>query len=1107
MILKLKKIIGAIILLILSNSLLLKSSGFLFQHITINQGLSQSSVRSILQDKFGYLWFATQDGLNRYDGYEFKIFRHTPGDSSSLTNNFIYALDQDTKGNIWAATQNGFSKFDLGSETFDNYYYKGKENSTSDNVIYSIKCSDLTGNIYLGTLEGLVEFNPVTKSFKKYDKPADSSESINCYLNTIYESNAGVLWMGFSSGGFYKFDKTTLKYTKIFLKPKFDQKELKFKSITSIIDTKDGNLWIGTFTGLYRYNIKEQKAVYVDLYIPGFPEYKTNLNISAIEMDNSGKLWIGTTGGGVYIYDRKKQHSTLILNETNNPYSPSSNTILAIKKDKTGIIWLGTYGNGIDKFNPDFNRFGLTNIFTGLPLRSVRTFYEDKDGMLWIGGYGKGLVRYDIAKDTYSTFSPQQNSFTTNNIYKIIPDRTDPDNILWLGTDGGGLVKFNKKNGLFKKYPFALGKPQNELSGSHVHTMVFDDSNHLWIGTEAGLNKLDTKTNNFTHYFYSPDDSASITPGTVAVLYIDSRNNFWVGSSMGGIAKFDRETGKFRRFQHFDKDAKSVSSNNIKCILEDSKHRLWVGTNGGGISMLDAEKGEFINFTQKDGLPNDVVYGILEDTTGYLWLSTNYGITRFNPDAVTFKNYSVSDGLQSNEFNSSAYYKSDAGKFYFGGIEGYNSFFPDSIVINHQTTEVAITNFYIFNDPVDQNTPYKGRKIFSTSFDLTKEIQLNYNLNMITLKISALDYHSSIKNRYAYKLEGFDKDWIYLGTNRFLTYTNLDPGIYHLKIKATNSDGVWSNTSRVLTITISPPFWDTLIFKISAVVFVILLVLFIIKLRLKAERARSRKLEKLVKERTEELEWLNDELKKSENNLLELNATKDKFFSIVAHDLKNPLAAITGFSDLIVNNYESFTHEEFIEISNDIYRTSKQLHNLLDNLLTWSRSQSGAITYSPQKFDIYTEIDMVIQIMAAPIQVKDLTVISDVQKNSYVYADENMVNTIIRNLISNAVKFTPEGGQIYIRCNFEDGFATISVEDTGIGISEEDIKKLFRIDVQHTSIGTSNEPGTGLGLVLSKEFVEKNNGKIWVESKLSVGSKFIFTLPIGTTSTPHDMTI
>lgn len=823
-----------------------------FEQISIEHGLSQSIVYCILQDQKGFLWFGTEDGLNKFDGYNFTILRHDPHQANSLSYNEIRAMYEDSSGALWIGTFfGGLNKYDPAKQRFTNYRnIPGNPQSLSHNnvrVIYE----DKSGNLWIGTDDGLNKFDRTKEGFTRFQHDADTPNSLSDnVVNAIYQDRTGILWIG-TNGGLNALLLGASDASPTFQHYRHDpgdRRSLSNDNVTAIYEARAGALWIGTQNGLNQLiSAAGAQASHAFVRYQNDLRHSNSLShndIRALFEDKDGTLWIGTNGGGLNLLDRERKTFTRFQNNPHEPASISYNQIYVICEDRSGIIWLGTYGGGVNKVVNRQKPFALyqpdPNNPNSLPQEIVWALYEDENGILWIGTHGGGLTRFDHKKNQYTHFQHDPNNLNSlsNNIVRLIyPARGDP-HVLWIGTHGGGLNCFDLKSGKFTRY---LHDPNDPTSISHneLRSIYQDLSGALWIGTNGGgLNKLSLNANaasppKFTRYQHDPNNPTSLSNDFVRAIYEDPHEAgqvLWIATQGGGLNKFDRRT---ETFTHYRADASlpnSLNNDYILCLHADQAGLFWLGTWGGGLNKFDREKGVLAYYTIREGLPSNEIYGMLEDGSGNLWISSNHGLSRFNPAAEVFKNYSVEDGLQSNEFNGGAFFKSKNGEMFFGGIHGFNAFYPQDIKDNPHVPPVVITGFSKFNKDVR----------LETSITAAQQLKLSYKDYVFSFEFAALDFTAPMKNQYAYKMDGLDQDWIYTDAKkRFATFTTLAPGNYRFRVKGSNNDGLWNEIGTSLAIAIHPPVWRTEWFQILSALLLLGLIYFGFRQRVKHVRMKA----------------------------------------------------------------------------------------------------------------------------------------------------------------------------------------------------------------------------------------------------------------------------
>ncbi len=815
-----------------------------FENISLAHGLSQILVNAITQDAQGFMWFGTQDGLNRYDGYNFEIFKYNPTIPGSLADNHIRSLFTDKNGTLWIGTYSGgLDKFDSQKETFIHYRHDPSDPaSLSNNEVRAI-FQDLAGELWIGTWGGgLNKFNREEQNFTRYRHDAEDPSSISHnMIRDICEDNKGMLWVGTYGGGLNRMNRETGDF-RHFMHQRDNPDSLSINYINCICETRAGVLWIGTDGGgLDRWNPGKETFTHFR-HEPNNP-YSLNHNIvTFIHEDKDGWLWIGTDGGGVDIYDPLNDIFTHHTHEKENVNSLNHDRAVTIYNDDTEMLWLGTHG-GINIYDPERLRFyHFTNPTDSLNQRDIRAIYESRNGYIWIGTYGAGLARYNRHTGTYKYYTHnalKAFGLSDNHVFAILEDGKG---IIWVGTMRGGLNAFNTKTGKFKNFRHDAHIPES-LSHDRVRCLYEDSLGRLWVGTQGGgLNRFSRNTQTFTHYHHNPTQACGLSNNRVFAIRESHDGRLWLGTFGGGLNRFDPSTENFECFRHQPENPNSLSNNRVTCLHEDKKGILWAGTDGGGLSRFDPRKNLWKRYLHEDGLPNNVVCGILEDNKGNLWLSTNKGLSKYNPVTETFFNYGEKDGLQNIEFNLSAFHQSSrTGEMFFGGINGINSFFPSTIRPNPNIHPVVLTGFRKFNKEI-----HLGKAI-----SRIEEIQLSHADNFFSFEFVSPEYRNPGKNLYAYRLDGFDREWIPSGTRRYANYTNVPAGGYVFKVKSWNQEGGESETS--VKIRVAPPFWQKWWFFILGPAALFLLVFTFNQIKTSTIRKKNRQLEELITQLNQEV--------------------------------------------------------------------------------------------------------------------------------------------------------------------------------------------------------------------------------------------------------------
>jgi PAS domain S-box-containing protein len=853
-----------------------------FRHISIKDGLSQSTVKCSILDSRGLMWFGTEDGLNRYDGYKFTIYTFRPGVADSLSSSYIYTLFVDSTGQLWVGTREGLNKFNPQSNNFT--VFRKSIGSLSGHEVMAI-CEDSDGFLWLATSDGgLNRFDREKETFTVYRTAVDSIGSLpSNNLTTVFCDSSGVLWVGTRNSGFARFHPKTDTFTS-YRHIAGEPGGLSHNEVLSITEGPEGDLWVGTRNGLNRFNDKTGS----------FTHFKTNPNdktsisnnvINTLHETPSGVLLIGTENG-LNRFNPVDKNFTVIRNNSEDSTSLSNNLIWSIYEDPYNVLWIGTDGGGINNYAPGRFKFSLfrynpRNPNYSLMGKFVYTLHEDREDNIWVGtDLGLNKYRRETGKYTHYTHNPNDpQSLSNEYVFALFEDKQGN---FWVGTWGGGLNKLDRKTGKFKHY---LPDPNNLSSISHDVIRVIYEGREggLWIGTEGGgINRFDRETERFIHYHGVNDNHTSLSNNYITSITEDARGLLWIGTNVG-LNRFNRETQQFTRYLGNPEEPRSISNSSVASVFSSSDGVLWIGTFGGGLNQYDSVSDTFLSYTKKDGLPNDVIYGILEDNRGNLWLSTNNGLSMFNPESKTFRNYYERDGLQSNEFNQSAYFKCRNGQLMFGGLAGFNLFHPNEIRKNIHVPPIIITDFKVFNESIKAGP----NSLLKKSIIETQKIKLSHRDYVFSFEFAALDYYYPPANKYAYMMEGIDKDWNLSGTRRFAAYTTLPSGNYVFKVKGSNNDAVWNEEPTSIRIIITPPIWQAWWFRIFAAAALVLLVLVVFRIRTHNIRKRNRLLEeinlKLNREVTDR-KVAEENLKKSEHRIRSFLQTASEGFLEVDTD-------------------------------------------------------------------------------------------------------------------------------------------------------------------------------------------------------------------------------
>ncbi len=1109
-----KNILILFLYIIISTSIAASDGNYKFQHITIDDGLSNNAVTALLQDSRGFLWIGTVGGLDRYDGINLHSYKTAGPKSNTISNNYINCLYEDSKGNIWIGTNSGgLNVFNWNTGIIEVFRQEAdKQNALPDNNVRDIQ-DDKKGNVWILTVaDGLVSCNPADRKFKRFTE--DKKGIPLGVVSAFFIDKDGLFWIYSDSKGLLTYEPSDSEGFNNIKGPAGEM----IPEVHSIIQDEYGKIWIGTENGIFLYN-KKSKTINRLNYEKASRISSVNI-VNSLYSDNKGNVWAGTVGGLVK-FDVKELTAVIMQNNSSESYSLSNNNVSSMIVDRTGILWAGTNPGGLNKLYIQKKIFDHYSHQPGNPNslneNTVRGIYEDKNGNIWVATIGGGINFLNTAKGTNKVIKNDPDNPASLSSDQPSCVYVDSKSRLWVGTWKGGLnlcENIYRKIDSGEKISFEIFRrdpnDSRSISDDIVQDIYEDKKGRIWVGTGAGIDLFDETRKTFYRMSDNPDPSKRLLDGRVqsGCILEDRQGNFWVGTWNGlnkikfsSITSSEFRVEKVITYLKNEDNPNSISDNRIISLYQDKKGNIWAGVYDGGINMIesgylesDSDSISFKIFTESEGLSNNIVYGLLGDSRDKIWAATNYGLSLLDPVTEKFRVYYQIHGLQSNQFFWGASNKGKSGKMYFGGINGFNVFHPDSLneIESSNIPPVYIVDFKKFGKTFT----------FDRNICEIKEIELSYTDNFFSIEFAALDFVEPSKNQYAYKLDGFDKDWIYSGNRNLASYTNLPGGTYTFRVKGTNKDGIWNDTGATLVIKIIPPFWETLWFKILTVIALIGLVLLLIKLKTKSIENTKQMLEIEVEKRTRQLQEeiyektaIEENLRESQKKLVELNASKDKFFSIISHDLRSPFSALLGISGLLMDDFDSVDKSELQEFIQAIEKTSRGVYNLLENLLDWSKIQTGRMEYMPKEFSLSVMAEEVKNLLETSAKSKKINLVSNIDESLKVYADMNMINTVLRNLTANAIKFTPANGIIEIAASRRENGVEVSVADSGIGISENDIKKLFRIDTTVTTLGTEGERGTGLGLILCKELVAKNNGEIFVASTIGKGTTFTFILP------------
>ncbi|MCI0698766.1 response regulator [candidate division KSB1 bacterium] len=1051
-----------------------------FERIQVVQGQRLGEILSLQQDSQGFMWFGTNDGLYKYDGYGLTAYKHDRLDSTSLGNNLVFAIHEDRNGILWIGTAGGgLNRFDREQETFTRFVNNPKNPGSLNANVVSAIYEDRSGTLWAGSWTGLNKLDRNTGQFTRFIHDPNNSHSMNPeWIWSIYEDSAGMLWVG-TNGGLSRLDRNTEQFTH-FVNDPSNPHSLSSNLINSIIEDRSGTLWVGTNGGLNRFDPEHERFTRF-IYDPKNPHsLSSNIVLSILE-DRTGTLWIGTNGG-LNRFDRERKQFTRFVHDPKNPQSLSNNVVREIYEDRSGTLWIGT-GDGVNRL--DYGQQQFAHIVhdpenpNSLSHKNVLSIHEDRSGTLWVGTAG-GLNKLDRDTGKFHHFvhDPENPQSLSHNVVRSIHE--DRFGKLWVGTVGGGLNRFDPEREQFVRF---IHDPKNphSLSDNNVTSILEDRSGTLWIGTDLGLNRFDRKQERFTHFFNDSENPHSLSSNSVRSIHTGPSGRLWIATgqrgsdatSFGGINLYDPEREQFIRFVHDPNNPRSLSFDWVGVVFEDRAGTLWATTWYGGLHKLDQVTGLFTIYTEKNGLSSNHIGSIVEDDHGRLWMTALGGLSRFDPRSETFKNFDADDGLQNKGFNWNACVKSRSGELFFGGGNGIDYFHPDSIRDNPHVPPVVITRLARYN-----SGDAEGKPIIEKGISEKQHLKLSYEDRILTFEFAALNFRNSYKNQYAYWLEGFNEGWIQLGAKHDVTFTDLDPGEYTLRVKGSNNDGVWNEEGASLKITITPPWWKTWwAYTLYGLMFAGA-VFGYIHYRTQAQ------VKELARER------------KVNERLRQVDKLKDDFLANTSHELRTPLQGIIGLAESSVADTSIKLPERMRLNLGMIIASGKRLASLVNDILDFSKLKTHHLDIQKKPIDIRVLVELVLKFSEPLLVSKSLLLKNEIPPDiPLVEGDENRLQQILHNLVGNAIKFT-QSGEVKISAAQSNGMVEISVADTGIGISKDKQQDIFKSFEQVDASISREYGGIGLGLAITKSLVELHGGKILVESEVDKGSVFTFSLPI-----------
>lgn len=1109
-----------------------------FDHLSLEQGLSQVSTSAILQDRQGFIWIGTQDGLNRFDGQKVEVFRHEASDPQSIADNLcislyvdrddriwttnnrnglrnffdprsghfhqlIHAPDdpatplptlntpglmvEDDEGFLWIGTNMGLEKIFLEDlsvrriEPSDGSQDAASRDGLTNGIITAM-LFDRRGDLWLGTVGGLHRRLPPgprgEERFEHFASDIDDPSTLSQNaISALYEDRQGYLWVGTFNSGLNRLDPTTGKVER-FVSDPTDPSSLASNIIFgfpgSIVETHDDALWVTTNQGMSRLAPDRERITNYDGPIQQPGAFATNLR--AVLVDSDGDLWLGSQGSGLSLYSPEKDGFLSYKHDPLDPKSLAGDVLAVLFESRSGILWVGTNSVGVDRYSKRKHKFrhhrSDPSRTDGLADDMIFGFLEDRNGTLWVSTQGAGVMALDAQRERvlqHYAWHPDDldHDLGTDWARSLFEDSQGR---LWIGTVGAGLALIDPvQQKVVRRYVNVRGDPRS-LSHNFVHDVLEDSRGQFWLGTVFGWNRFDPESGQVDRYFNDPNDDRSLINNFARLTYEDRQGRLWIGT-LNGLSRYEPDSDSFSNWRSLPEDPSTLAHGNIMDLYDDGAGHLWIATYGGGLDRLHMASGRIEHFTRRNGLPSAAIYSVLADHHGDFWLSSNQGLSRFDPDRKTIVNYTVDDGLQSNEFNGRAFLIKEDGEILLGGINGFNSFYPEEIQRSDFVPPVRITGLR----KVDQVVPI---------LDTSEPITVTYKDTFLSFEFAALDFAMPERTRYTYKLDGLDEEWIDSGSRREAIYTHLDGGTYTFRVKAASGDGLWNEVGANVDLIVVPPPWKTWwAYSLYAVSLLAAICLYV--------RAKTRRHEEELERHRLELE----QQRLVSEQLRQIDGMKDAFLANTSHELRTPLNGIIGIAESLLDDDGRPRSSD--DLGDDLFMiatSGRRLAALVDDILDFSKLKNHQLELRRRPVDLAQLTDVVFTLLQPLAAAKSLVLIHDMTALPPADGDENRLSQVFHNLVGNAIKFT-ERGDVRIFGEEHDATLTVTVEDSGRGIPEDQLDKIFESFEQVDGSSTRAHGGTGLGLTISRQLIELHGGEIRVSSQVGQGSRFSFTLP------------
>jgi signal transduction histidine kinase/ligand-binding sensor domain-containing protein len=1062
-----------------------------FRHLGPEQGLSSWRANDVLQDRAGYVWIGTPNGLDRFDGYRVKTYRNDPADPRSLSGSFVSTLYEDRSGRLWVGTQAGLDVYDPRTDRFDRRI--GVDVIPSVNALFE----DQSGSIWIGTFgNGLYQFDPINQSLTSYRHNSGDSTSLSSNnVNDIFEDRSGRLWIA-TLAGLDRLDRASGGYV-VYRHDASNSRTLSNDAVWDVFEDRGGTLWVGTDGGgLNRFD-PETGQFFAYRHDPSDPTTLSDDRLSRMFEDERGALWVGTFGGGVSVLDPLRETFTVARHDVTNSSSLSNDSVTDIKADRSGLIWVATAG-GVDVYDPQRQAYTLyqqgPNAATSLASNTVTAVHQDQSGRLWVGTRDRGVDLVDRPSGEVSHLGALTGGQSLSNPF-VWDITSDQSGAVWISTYGGGLYHLDPATGSLSAVRRDPANPHG-LSDDTVGDLLVDRGKRLWIGTRSGgLNRLDPGGKDFTVYRHDQANPRSLSHDAVRGLAEDASGFIWVGTADGGLNRLDPATGDFIHFRHNPRDPSSLNDDGVYALHVDRGGVLWVGLQGEGVDRFQplpestdgAPRGSFVHYRERDGLASDEVLAILEDgpatdtSAGNIWVVTGRGLSRIGAQSYSIRSYGSAEGIPAGPYTRGHDSTTD-GKLLLGSSSGLIEFDPQAVRSHSSAPPIVFTDFQLANKPVVPGNSSPLRR----SIDSTDVVELNWSDRVISIEFAALSFRAPAQNRYRYMLEGFDQDWTEVdSTRRLATYTNLDPGTYVFRVTGSNDSGEFNPVGRSLTLIITPPWWATWWFRGLALALGVSALAGAYVWRVRNLKEQHRQLEALVSERTQALE-----------GALE---TRDVFLRALAHDLKAPLTSLAWHVQMLSRTVRSghLDPAGLDDALQAIGRGATEAVSAIDELHDLTRLAAGAPI--PLRREALDLVALARQLIDARVDSSQRKLHLECTESSLtVQADRARLARVLDNLLDNATKYSAAESDIRVSVEREvaDGseWAVLRVQDHGVGIPDSDLPHVFERYQRGSNVALI--AGEGLGLASVRQLVELHGGRLEVESREGIGSTFSIKLTL-----------